>query len=136
MTKLVEGFTVTPANVHDSQEFLDLLDPMRDRAVWADSAYLSAEVLEQLERDRITAHINKRAYRNKPLSDEDRVLNRLMSRIRARVEHAFALMTNSLDLMRLRCIGITRVTGMLSLGVLAHNMLRAEQIFRLKLKVS
>lgn len=131
--KYVAGIIVTPANVHDSQAFLDLLDPSQDQEIYADSAYRSKAIFDALEADGIAPQICERAYRGKPLSEEQKTSNRAISHIRARVEHVFGHMTGSLNLMRLRCIGLARVTGMLTLGTLVYNMQRLEQMHRLNL---
>lgn len=58
----------------------------------------------------------------------------LVSSIRCRVEHVFGMMTSMMDAMRIRCIGISRATGIIGLNNLVYNRLRSEQIFRLGLK--
>ena len=46
--KLIRDYEVTPASVHDSQVFEDLLDEDNSsRDVWADSAYRSEEKLKE-----------------------------------------------------------------------------------------
>ena len=48
--KLIRSYEVTPASVHDSQVFEDLLDEDNSsRDVWADSAYRSEEKLQRAE---------------------------------------------------------------------------------------
>jgi len=44
------------------------------------------------------------------------------------------MMTSMMDAMRIRCIGISRATGIIGLNNLVYNRLRSEQIFRLGLK--
>ena len=55
--KLIQSYSVTPASVHDSQVFDDLLDQTKDkdgnkRAVYADSAYRSQAQEQRLSLDR------------------------------------------------------------------------------------
>lgn len=132
MTKLIERYTVTGTATHDSQEFLALINPLLDREVWADSAYGSAMTFEALEAMNIQAHINRKGTRGHPLTDADKAYNREVSRIRSRVEHVFGIMTNSMDAMRIRCIGIMRATGIIGLNNLVYNMLRAGQLLKPK----
>jgi len=47
--KLIRNFEVTPANVHDSQVFEDILTENTSKNVWADSAYQSVASAEKLE---------------------------------------------------------------------------------------
>lgn len=90
--------------------------------------------MKELEEMGIEGRINERSYRNKPLIEGQKATNRLFSSIQSRGEHVFGVMTNILDLMHLRCIGIKRNAGMLVMGTLVHKMIRGEQIFRLGLK--
>lgn len=134
MSKLIEGYLVTGAHVHDSQVFMELLDPDRDDAVFADSAYRSRAFEALLAEMGIESKVCRKGSRGHKLSDEDKAWNRLASAIRCRVEHVFGMMTTMMDAMRIRCIGIARATGIIGLNNLVYNMQRAEQIFRLKLR--
>lgn len=132
MSKLIERYTITGAATHDSQEFLSLILPSRDTEVWADSAYGSAMTDEALKAMGITPHINRKGKRGHPLTDEDKAYNREVSRVRARVEHVFGAMTNSMNAMRIRCIGMVRARGIIGLNNLVYNMLRAGQLLKPK----
>lgn len=136
LSKLIEGYLVTGANVHDSQVFMELLDPERDNAIYADSAYRSRAFEAQLAEMGIESKVCRKGSRGHPLSDEDKAWNRLASSVRCRVEHVFGMMTTMMDAMRIRCIGIARATGIIGLNNLVYNMLRSEQIFRLNLKAA
>ena len=48
-SKLITEYSVTPANVHDSKEFLGLLDE-KDEVVYADSAYVGKELPEHIKK--------------------------------------------------------------------------------------
>ena len=63
-TKLIAGFEVTDASVHDSQTFEGLLDPATDSGAWGDSAFQSKESAEMLEEKGICNHVHERAYNN------------------------------------------------------------------------
>ena len=47
-SKLITEYSVTPANIHDSNEFLGLLDE-NDEVVYADSAYVGRKLPEHIE---------------------------------------------------------------------------------------
>ncbi|MCZ6907511.1 MAG: transposase, partial [Deltaproteobacteria bacterium] len=69
-----------------------------------------------------------------PLSEEQKKSNRKKSRIRARVEHIFGFMTNTMrDGLKMRWIGMRRNAVGIGLLNLVYNMARYEQIMRLKL---
>jgi len=60
---------VTPANVHDSRCFEELLDEnAADKGVWADSAYSGAALNEAVRAKGQDPHICEKGYRNRPLA--------------------------------------------------------------------
>ena len=67
-----------------------------DGQIYADSAYRSAEAEAMLAQKQVTSHIHERAYRNRPLTDEQKESNRQKSKIRARIEHVFGYMSQSM----------------------------------------
>ena len=54
------------------------------------------------------SRIHERAYRNKPLTKEQEISNTAKSRVRARVEHVFGHMENSMGGIFLCSIGAAR----------------------------
>jgi transposase, IS5 family len=56
---------------------------------YGDAAYYSKEGKERSEAEGKQYLINQRAYRNRPLSDEQKLQNSMTSKIRAKVEHPF-----------------------------------------------
>ncbi|MFR9636617.1 MAG: transposase, partial [Rikenellaceae bacterium] len=71
--------------------------------------------------------------RNKPLTDEQKASNREKSKIRARVEHVFGFMEQTMQGLHLRSIGFDRAKGIIGLINLTYNLCRFEQIVRLKI---
>lgn len=90
-TKLIDSYATTAASVHDSQVFEELLDS-GDKAILADSAYKSESSEQILIDHSLEDFLMLKAYRNKPLSEEDKAFNHRVSRIRVRVEHVFGRM--------------------------------------------
>jgi IS5 family transposase len=131
-TKLILDYDVTSAEVHDSQIFLDFIDA-DTTGVWADSAYRSEEILDALAKkdEDIDINICNRAYRNKPLTEEQKAENRIISTVRARVEHIFGFMTRSMEGMVLNCIGIERARRDIGLKNLGYNIRRVVTLKRL-----
>ena len=74
--------------------------------------------------------IHQRAYRNKPLTDEQKERNREKSKVRVRVEHVFGFIENSLGGSFIRSIGKIRSAGIIGLINLIYNMFRFEQLQR------
>jgi IS5 family transposase len=130
-TKLIIDYDVTSAEVHDSRVFLDFIDA-DTTGVWADSAYLSKAIIAALKEKKpnISINICNRGYRNRPLTDEKKVENGLISKVRARVEHVFGFMTRSMGGMVLNCIGIERAKRDIGLKNLGYNIRRLVTLKR------
>jgi len=126
-TKLIEDYAVTDASVHDSQVFDELLDDS-DGEMFADSAYRSKEISAGLKDRAIRNRIHERAYRNKPLSEDQKTRNTAKSRIRARVEHIFGFMAGKMQGHRIRSIGKERAKRGIGLSNLIYNMARITQL--------
>lgn len=131
-SKLLERYAVTDASGHDSQKLAELV-ATADGAVYADSAYRSAEAEAMLAQKQVTSHIYERAYRNRPLSDAQKESNRQKSRIRARIEHVFGFMSQSMKGFYLRYLWRRRNAAAIGLLNLIYKLARYEQIVRLKL---
>ena len=124
-SKMIVDFSVTDASVHDSRAIVDLIDE-KDNELHADSAYVGEELHKNIleKNPNLRLKIHEKGYRNRPLTDEQRESNREKSRIRARVEHIFGHMTNSMGGMTTRAIGIKRTTCVITLKNLAYNLSR------------
>jgi len=124
-SKMIVDFSVTDAAVHDSQAIVDLIDD-KDNVLNADSAYTGKELHDKIREKNpdIILNIHEKGYRNKPLSEEQKASNKEKSKVRARVEHVFGHMTNSMGGMTTRVIGIDHTTCVITLKNLAYNLSR------------
>jgi transposase, IS5 family len=121
----IRKHSVTPASVHDSQQFCAVLDGENaSDEIWADSAYRSENLEAGLKALDFKSQIHERAYRNHPLTEKQKERNRLKSKVRAKVEHVFGTWVMNLGGKLVRCIGIKRVTAQLGLKDLAYNLRR------------
>lgn len=77
--------------------------------------------------------VHEKGYRNKPLTKEQKANNTKKSKIRARVEHVFGFMEQSMKGLALKSVGAIRATGIIGLINLTYNLFRYEQIKRLKI---
>lgn len=135
-SKLITDYAVMTANVHDIKCFEELIDPSKDRVIYGDSAFISADIEERVKdkaktisqeagkKITIEFRINEKGYRNRPLTDEQKVSNKKKSSVRSRVEHVFGFFVTSMSGKRLRCIGIKRAKFWIGLTNLLYNMLR------------
>ncbi len=122
-SKIITAYTVTPANIHDSQEMVNLIDKKKDKIIYADSAYKGEEIERCLGR-KIENQICEKGYRNKPLTKRQLQRNRKKSKVRSRVEHVFGYMTNSMGGITIRCIGQARAKFAIGMMNLTYNMCR------------
>lgn len=131
-TKLIAMHACTDASVHDSQMLEAVLrkPEVGGDGVWADSAYRSQEQELRLAERQHHSQIHERAYRNAPLSEDQQASNQAKSRIRARVEHIFGHLENSMGGMFLRSIGLARAKVGVALMNLAYNLQRIEVLIR------
>ena len=121
--KLIRKFQVTSAEAHDSQVVEELLDETNSsRALWADSAYRSAERLVWLKEHGYREHVQRKGTRAHPLSSWERQGKRTRSRIRSRVEHVFGVMTQRAGNLLLRGVGLARAKTRIGLRNLAYNL--------------
>ena len=132
-TKLITKYSVTSAAPHDSTQIENIVDES-DKRVHADSAYRSKEIEEYLEANECESFVHEKGYRRSPLTEQQKESNNKKSKIRARVEHIFGFMTNSMNnALYMRSIGMKRVKESIGLLNLTYNLFRYEQIIRLKI---
>jgi hypothetical protein len=95
--------------------------------VWADSAYSDEGFADLLSLGGFESLIHEKGARNQPFSDEARKMNRVMSVIRACVEHVFGCMTMSMGGKLTRKIGLEKSEAWWGLKNLTFNFLRYLQ---------
>ena len=96
-SKFVKNYQTTPANVHDSQVIGVLVDP--DEITLADSAYQNQATPKGAEL--FTCLKNTRC---KSLKADDKMFNKIISKIRVRIEHVFGFVENSMHGSSLRSV--------------------------------
>jgi hypothetical protein len=86
------------------------------------------QIATLLEKKKIGNRIHEKGYSNTPLTEAQWERNRKKSKIRARVEHVFAYMTNSMKGIYIRTIGKKKANGVIGLMNLTYNMSRYLQL--------
>ena len=133
-SKLIDTYVVTSAEVHDSQAVEELVrEEDSGQDLYADSAYIGEPIEKILGGKGIKAQIVERAFKGKPLTDEQKEENRIKSKTRSRVEHIFGFVTNNMNDFYIQSIGFQRAKGVIGLINLLYNICRYEQIVRLEL---
>ena len=98
-SEIIKTVEFTKASLHDSNAFDQLID-YTEEAVFADKGYANKARRNKLERKNIFDGILSKGYRNKPLSQSEIKLNKLLSTIRNKVERPFAYMKQILNYQR------------------------------------
>jgi IS5 family transposase len=124
-SKIITNFSVTDASVHDSQEFVGLIDG-KDREIRGDSGYVGEKIRADVlkKHAHIKLQICAKAFRNKPLADEDKARNREIAHTRARIEHIFGYMTRFMAGITSRVHGLERVRRDVTAKNMAYNLKR------------
>ena len=123
--KLLRRYTVSDAAIHDSRKLDELLNMGNtSQAVFADSAYRSAEIETKLKARGFKSRIHVRATRSHPLSNAKQEANRKKSQVRARIEHVFGAQQTSPGGRIVRTIGMVRARAKIGLQNLVYNIRR------------
>lgn len=120
-------YSTTPANVHDSKEFKKLLTG-QEHQVYADSAYKSKDHDQYLKEHGIDNQIHERAYRNKPLTQEQKQANTWRSQVRNRVESVFGILKLHYRASKARHLGLMQLNTAMGFALMAYNLKRAVKI--------
>lgn len=129
-TKLITDYSVTSASVHDSVELENLLNKKEDKEqpLYADSAYRSDKIEAMLRRKKVESLVHEKGYRGSPLTKRQQQRNRKKSKTRARVEHIFGFMTNSMNAMFIQSRSLIRATATIGLTNITYNLFRLVQL--------
>ena len=130
--KFIETYTTTDASVHDSQTLDELLTEKDEgQDLWADSAYTGEKQEKTIKKYKLNNKVHEKGTRNNPLTKDQKESNKEKSKTRARVEHVFGFMEQSMNKLYVNSIGIKRASGFVGLVNLTYNLFRYEQVVRL-----
>src|SRR5450759_5133992 len=96
--------------------------------LYADSAYTGEDQETVYKKKKVINKIIEKGYRNKPLTEEQKANNKEKSRTRARVEHVFGFVENSMHGSIIRTIGIARAKAKIGMMNLTYNICRCTQL--------
>ena len=130
-TKLILDDAVTAASASDGAQRPALIGAAeRDQRLHGDSAYAGRPLAAHLAAHGVGNLLHEKGEANRPLTEEQKQRNHEKSRIRARVEHPFAFMEQSLGGIYQRCIGLVRNAHQIGLMNLAYNLCRCVPLRR------
>ena len=122
------GGHVTGANVSDTTEMARVLEesglPVGAKVI-CDKGYAGEPNRKYLSEMGYQDGIMNKAYRNKPLSENDKKRNAALSKIRWIVERSFGTLKKVQNFVRVRYLGRAKVNLELHFHALAHNMKKA-----------
>lgn len=122
--KFIRTWVPDTARVHDSQHLEAALDEWNTSAeIYADKGYVGAEREERLREQGYRPQMQRKAKPGKTLSACKERRNRRIARVRTRVEHVFATITQWGG-KRIRTIGQARANFAMGMMVLVYNMHR------------
>ncbi len=126
-SKVIIDFAVTPANVHDVNEFEGLIDK-NDREAWLDAGYASKAHAARIKAayPEIILHICEKGTKNNPLTEQQQASNRKKSKTRSRIEHIFGYITRFMGGIYIRTIGKDRAEREICGMNLAYNLKRVS----------
>jgi len=122
--------SVTPGNVHDSQE-RDALLLGDEAALYADAAYSSQETRDKLKRLNIKDQVQRKGYRNNPLSKTDQRRNEEIGVTRAGGERPFATYKRHYGLARTRFMGLAKNITVYAIAAMALNIRKGAKFLTL-----
>jgi IS5 family transposase len=125
-TKLIHSVAATAAHVHDSQVLSELLQGQETR-VWGDSAYSGQRDVIQQHAPKAKSFVQAKAHRHRPLSEAERARNRTKSKVRAKVEHAFLVITRIVGWAKVRYRGLAKNTHWLQISCGLANLYMVRQ---------
>jgi IS5 family transposase len=129
--KIVSLSAKTAYNLADVTKTSPVFDSLTPR--WVTRLLDWKGLDKKLKEKNIIPQIIERAFRDNPLTNKQKENNRIKSKTRCRVEHAFGFVTNSMNDFKIRSIGLRKAKGIIGLVNLVYNMCRYEQIIRLNL---
>lgn len=105
-----------------------------EKAVYADKAYDSKQIRDQLKDNGITDRILRKKPKGKEMSNRQKFMNRAYSKIRCGVERVFAHWKVQHGYVQARYLGWDKNQLHLDLLCMAYNLKRAVSILRKKVK--
>jgi len=126
-TGLTHSAMVTPANVHDKHPLPDLLHGNEQR-VYGDSAYASQKAQIESKAPQAKDFTNQRTRKGGVVDEVERGKNRNKSKIRARVEHVFAVVKRLWGFNKVRYRGLAKnaTRAFVALGLANIYLARAR----------
>lgn len=123
-TGIVRRAIVTPVNVNDVEHGHALVIG-DEKCVYADKGYVGPRMRERLRAAGIRDRVQHKASKSRRLTPRQHLRNKLIGRVRGRIEGVFGALKRSYGLARMRYMGLARNTAATLLTLAAWNLARA-----------
>ncbi len=124
-TVLAHSAAVTAANVHDKHPLPDVLHG-QEQQVWGDSACASQREQMHSKAPAAADCTNRRRRPGSPTEELERLINRAKSKVRARVEHVFAVVKRLWGFDKVRYRGLAKNATRSFVTLLARGALYGQ----------
>lgn len=128
---LVLAVTTTTASESDTKNLkgvLDKIDLPNGSTMEADKGYKSKENDELLKQKNLKNRILRKAYKNRPLTFREKLINKAISKTRYKVERTFGSMVSWFGAGIARYVGIEKMHTQHLMQAIAYNLYRAPRI--------
>lgn len=128
---LVLGIVTTPANESDIkhlEDVLEVVNPATGTWVKADKGYKSADNDEVIRRKKLKNHIMRKATKSKKLTELETKCNKLVSKIRYKIERTFGSIRSWFGGGTARYIGLDKMHTQHLMEAIAYNLYRSPRI--------
>jgi transposase, IS5 family len=128
---LVLGVLTTTASVNEIsnlEEVLDKVDLPKGISLKADKGYQSNKNKEILQKKELKNHILKKAIKGKPLTDWEKKFNKLIGKVRFKVERTFGSIKRWFGSQTARYRGIEKMHTQNLMEAMAYNLYRCPGI--------
>jgi IS5 family transposase len=128
---LVLSVHTTSANAHDSQYLEACLRKVRlpkGSRVLADKGYCAKANEALLHSKGLRSGIQRKAYRNKSLTRREKQYNKLVGKVRYKIERVFGSIKRWFGRLEARYVGLLKTHGQHVLEALAYNLYRLPGI--------
>jgi len=123
-TGIVRRAIVTPVNVNDVEHGHALVIG-DEKCVYADKGYVGPRMRERLRAAGIRDRVQHKASKSRRLTPRQHLRNKLIGRVRGRIEGVFGALKRSYGLARMRYMGLAHNTAATLLTLAAWNLARA-----------
>ncbi len=124
----IDKVSVTPANVSESKYFEKAIDGIKASRLYADKGYASAENRNTIKRMKIKNGIMLKASKNNPLKRTQKIFNKLISKVRYKVEQCFGTLKRRFNFSKASYFGTDKVLGQTILKSIVFNLLKSVNI--------